>query len=62
MIEEDERADHATARIGQNPPDLEPAEVTPSLINQELDHRRFSGFSGLWLAISLQYTSFGEGR
>ena len=38
MVEEDKRADHAALREWQNAPDLEPAQVTPSLVDHQLDH------------------------
>jgi hypothetical protein len=43
MVEEDERADHATLRERQNAPDLEPTQVAPPLLDHQFDHVRTPG-------------------
>ncbi|MNV82373.1 hypothetical protein D3C71_1761010 [compost metagenome] len=38
LIQEDEGADHPVRMEGQDPPDLEPAEIFPARVDHQFDH------------------------
>jgi len=41
MVEKDERPDHAAARRGQDPADLEAAKIATALLDRQVGHAMF---------------------